>query len=411
MALSGMTAPSRGKWLTLIGIGEDGVEALSPAARKLLAQAQLVVGGARHLALAGPLTSETMTWPSPLAGAIPAILARRGSPVCVLASGDPFFYGVGTLLSAHVTPQELQCFPAPSAFSLAAARLNWTLQDCSLVSLHGRDFARIIPALQPSTKILCISWDETTPPRLAKLLCERGLGRSRIAVLEAIGGPRERMRECTAEDFDMQEIVALNVVALELPAMAPSLFLSRTSGLSDSWYESDGQLTKREVRAITLSSLAPRRGELLWDVGAGSGSIAIEWLLADPANHAIAIEMRQDRANVIKRNAENLGVPQIEIVIGRAPEAFAKLPQPQAIFIGGGASSKALLDAAFAALPAGGRLVANAVTLDSERELLGRHKLQGGDLTRIEISRAGELGSFQAWRPALPITQWSVTKR
>jgi precorrin-6Y C5,15-methyltransferase (decarboxylating) len=411
MALSGMTAPSRGKWLTLIGIGEDGVEALSPAARKLLAQAQLVVGGARHLALAGPLTSETMTWPSPLAGAIPAILARRGSPVCVLASGDPFFYGVGTLLSAHVTPQELQCFPAPSAFSLAAARLNWTLQDCSLVSLHGRDFARIIPALQPSAKILCLSWDETTPPRLAKLLCERGLGQSRIVVLEAIGGPRERMRECTAEDFDMQEIVALNVVALELPAMAPLLFLSRTSGLSDSWYESDGQLTKREVRAITLSSLAPRRGELLWDVGAGSGSIAIEWLLADSANGAIAIEMRQDRANVIRRNAENLGVPQIEIVIGRAPAAFANLPQPQAIFIGGGASSKALLDAAFAALPAGGRLVADAVTLDSERELLGRHKLQGGDLTRIEISRASELGSFQAWRPALPITQWSVKKR
>ena len=190
-----MTSPSCGKWLSLIGIGEDGIEALSPAARTLLAQAQLIVGGARHLALAGPLAAKTMTWPSPIASAIPQILARRGSPVCVLASGDPFFYGVGSLLSAHIGPDEMQCLPAPSAFSLAAARLNWSLQECRLISLHGREFERIIPALQPRAKILCLSWDETTPPRLAKLLCERGLGQSRITVMEAMGGPRERVRD------------------------------------------------------------------------------------------------------------------------------------------------------------------------------------------------------------------------
>jgi precorrin-6Y C5,15-methyltransferase (decarboxylating) len=406
-----MTAPSHEKWLSLIGIGEDGIEGLTPAVRKLLAQAQLVVGGARHFALAGPLTAKTMTWPSPLADAIPKILARRGSRVCVLASGDPFFYGVGTLLGAHVGPQEMQCFPAPSAFSLAAARLHWSLQDCCLMSLHGRGFERIIPALQPYAKILCLSWDETTPPRLAKLLCERGFGQSRIVVMEAIGGMRERTRAATAEAFRMEGIDPLNIVALEIAATAKSRILPVASGLADSWFETDGQLTKREVRAVTLSSLAPRRGELLWDVGAGSGSIAIEWLLSDPANRAIAIEAREDRAHLIRRNADNHGVPHIEIVTRRAPEAFANLPQPQAILIGGGASDANLLDAAYAALSPGGRLVVNAVTLEAEAELIRRFKAVGGDLIRIAIARANPLGSYQAWRPALPVTQWSVTKR
>ncbi|MGA7384122.1 MAG: precorrin-6y C5,15-methyltransferase (decarboxylating) subunit CbiE [Methylocella sp.] len=406
-----MTAPSREKWLSLIGIGEDGVEALSPAARTLLAQAHLVVGGARHLALAGPLAAETMTWPSPLADAIPKILARRGSPVCVLASGDPFFYGIGTVLTAHVGPQEMQCFPAPSAFSLAAARLHWSLQDCCLMSLHGREFERIIPALQPHAKILCLSWDETTPPRLAKLLCERGLGQSRLAVMEAMGGPRERVRATTAEAFRMEGIDPLNIAALEIAATAHSRILPISRGLADSWFETDGQLTKREVRAVTLSSLAPSRGALLWDVGAGSGSIAIEWLLSDPTNRAIAIEARADRASLIRRNAQNLGVPHIEIITGTAPEAFATLPRPQAIFVGGGASDTSLLDAVYDILPVGGRLVVNAVTLEAEAELIRRYKAQGGDLVRIEIARANPLGSFDAWRPALPVTQWSVTKR
>jgi precorrin-6Y C5,15-methyltransferase (decarboxylating) len=228
---------------------------------------------------------------------------------------------------------------------------------------------------------------------------------------EAMGGPRERMRETLASNFDLGEIAPLNVVALEIPLRNSVQFLPRANGLADSWFTTDGQFTKREVRAITLSSLAPMRGELLWDVGAGSGSIAIEWLLSDPANRAIAIEAREDRTSLIKRNAENLGVPHIETVTGKAPEAFANLPQPQAIFVGGGASNKALLDKAYAALPEGGRLVVNAVTLEAEAELIRRFKMQGGDLTRVEISRAKSLGSLEAWRPALPVTQWSVTKR
>jgi len=405
-----MTSPSCGKWLSLIGIGEDGAEALSPAARTLLVQAQLIVGGARHLALAGPLAAKTMTWPSPMAAAIPEILARRGSPVCVLASGDPFFYGVGSLLSAHVRPEEMQCLPAPSAFSLAAARLKWSLQECCLVSLHGREFERIIPALQPHAKILCLSWDETTPPRLAKLLCDKGLGPSRIIVMEAMGGPRERLRESTAQAFGVEGIDPLNLVAIEIAATAQSQILPVASGLADSWFETDGQLTKREVRAVALSSLAPRRGELLWDVGAGSGSVAIEWLLCHPANRAIAIESRADRASRITRNALSLGVPQLEIITGKAPEAFANLPQPQAIFVGGGGGDTKLLDSAYAALPSGGRLVVNAVTIETEAELISRFKALGGGLLRIEIAHADPLGSFHGWRPALPVTQWSVTK-
>jgi precorrin-6Y C5,15-methyltransferase (decarboxylating) len=397
-------------WLSLIGIGEDGADGLIPAARKRLAQARFVVGGARHLALAGQFQAETMVWPSPIEDALPRILARRGEPVCVLASGDPFFYGIGTLLAAHVGREEMICVPAPSAFSLAAARLHWSQQDATLISLHGRDFERIIPALQPGARLLCLSWDETTPPRIAKLLRERGLGRSTLTVLEALGGPAERLRAAPADAFDLDGINPLNLVAVEIAPGPRSSFIPLGAGRDDALFENDGQLTKRHVRAITLASLAPRRGELLWDVGAGSGSIAIEWLLLDPANRAIAIEPRPDRAERILRNARNLGALRLKVVGHAAPGAFAGLPQPDAIFVGGGASDPALLDAAFAALPAGGRLVVNAVTLEAEAELIARFKAKGGDLTRIGIEHADPLGPFHGWRPALPITQWAVTK-
>lgn len=398
------------KWLSLIGIGEDGLEGLTPAAKDSLAQACLVVGGKRHLALAGPLRAETMAWPSPLTDALPAILEHRGRPVAILASGDPFFFGVGSLLAAHVAHGEIRCFPAPSAFSLAAARLCWALQDCALVSLHGRGLETILRALQPGAKILCLSWDETTPPRLSELLCERGLGRSRMTVLEAMGGPRERMRTCVADEFALADIDPLNVVAVEVVAGERTRILPIASGLADTWFETDGQLTKREIRAVTLSALAPLRGELLWDVGAGSGSIAIEWLSCDPANRAIAIEARADRAERIRGNALALGVPRIEIVVDRAPAAFAGLPRPDAIFVGGGASDDGLLDTAFAALRPGGRLVVNAVTCETEAVLIQRHAEHGGELLRLAVSRAQKIGSFQTFRPALPVTQWSVVK-
>ena len=401
---------TRHPWLSIIGIGEDGRDGLSLAARERLAQARLVVGGKRHLALAGPLAAETMAWPSPLAEALPAILARRGEPVCVLASGDPFFHGVGTLLASAVPPDEFVCLPAPSSLSLAAARLGWSLQDASLVSLHGRDLRRVIPHLQPRARILCLTWDATTPGLLAALLRERGFGTSTLTVLESLGGPRERVRVATAEDAAFADVDALNVVALDIEAGPGARVIPRAPGLPDDWFEHDGQITKREVRAMTLAALRPFRGAHLWDIGAGSGSVAIEWALLDPANRATAIEADPARAERIARNAGALGVPDLTVVTGRAPEALAGLAAPDAIFIGGGVGDGALLEAALAALPAAGRLVVNAVTLETQALLMARHATVGGDLTQIAVARADQVGRMHGWRPAMPVTQWAVSK-
>ncbi len=398
-------------WLTIIGIGEDGRDGLPLAARTALAQARLVVGGRRHLSLAAPLAAETMAWPSPLADAVPAILARRGEPVCVLASGDPFFHGVGTLLAAHVPAGEFTCLPAPSSLSLAAARLGWTRQDCAEVSLHGRDLRRVIPHLQPRAKVLCLTWDGTTPALLAALLRKRGLGGSTIHVLRSLGGPREAVASATAAHFDMVDVDALNVVALDVVAEPGARTIPLAPGLPDEWFEHDGQITKRAVRATTLAALRPFRGAHLWDVGSGSGSVAIEWCLLDPANRATAIEVRADRAARAARNAGSLGVPDLAVVTGRAPEALAGLPAPDAVFIGGGlGGGTGILDAAWTALPRGGRLVVNAVTLETQALLIGMHARRGGDLTTIAVSHAEPVGGFHGWRPAMPVTQWAVDK-
>lgn len=395
-------------WLSIVGIGEDGRDGLSLAARALIAQAGLVVGGRRHLALAAPIAADTLAWPSPLTDALPKILERRGSPTCVLASGDPFHYGIGALLAAHVSPDEFICLAAPSSFSLAAARLGWSLQDCRLVSLHGRDARRIIPHLQPRRRILALSWDATTPGIVAGLLRERGCGGSRLHVLEALGGPRERRRAAKAQTFDLDGIDPLNILAVEVEADVDAPLLPLTSGLPDDLFEHDGQITKREVRAMTLAALAPVRGAHLWDVGAGSGSVAVEWALLEPANRASAIEARPDRAARIARNAAALGVPDLAVVQGRAPEALAGLAPPDAIFVGGG-GEPAVFDAALAALKKpGGRLVANAVTIETQALLIDLFRRHGGTLTQIAIAHADPVGRFHGWRPAMPVTQWAL---
>jgi precorrin-6Y C5,15-methyltransferase (decarboxylating) len=402
---------ARHRWLAIVGIGEDGLDGLSPAARALVSQAVLVVGGARHLALAAAAVhGEALAWPSPLADAIPAILARRDQPVCVLASGDPFFYGIGNTLMRLVEPEELLCLPAPSAFSLAAARLGWPLQDCSMVSLHGRSFERIVPHLQPCARIIALSWDGTTPQRLARELVDRGLGASRLVVLEAMGGPAERITDATAQTFDAHDIAALNTVAIEVLAGRDARILPLAAGLPDALFETDGQITKREIRAVTLSALAPRRGELLWDIGAGSGSVGIEWMLHHPMNRTIAIEPRSDRAARVARNAMALGVPDLDVVCGEAPAALAGLAMPDAVFVGGGATDAGVLDTAWAALRPGGRFVANAVTLETQAVLLDRFARHGGEMVTIAVSRADKIGPMHGWRAAMPLTQWSVTK-
>ena len=399
------------RWLSIVGIGEDGIDGLSPVARALIGAAEIVFGGRRHLSLAAPLIrGAARPWPSPFDGAASEVLHYRGRQICVLASGDPFHYGVGSVLARTIDAREMIVVPAPSAFSLAAARLGWPLQPTVLLSVHGRRLDLVRPHLQPGARILVFTSDGDGPAALARLLTQSGFGASRLSVLETLGGPRERIRTTTAAAYDFDTVDALNTLAIEVEASPDARVIARVSGLADDLFEHDGQITKREVRAITLSSLAPRRGELLWDVGAGAGSVAIEWMLADPSMRAIAIEQRADRAARIGHNAAAFGVPGLEIVEDAAPAAFAGLAPPDAIFIGGGACEAALLDNAIAALRSDGRLVVNAVTLSTEALLIDRHAALGGELTRIAITRAGSVGEKSGWRPAMPVTQWAWTK-
>jgi len=394
-----------------VGIGEDGIDGLTATARGLVSAAEIVFGGKRHLALAGPLVrGAARPWPSPFDRAVEEVVAQRGRQVCVLASGDPYLHGVGSLLARHVDAAETVVVPAPSAFSLAAARLGWALPETAQVSLHGRAIDRIRPHLQPGAKVLALTSDGDGPAALARLLADSGFGASKLTVLEALGGPRERVRTMSAAAFDLDDIDPLNVVGLELVAAADARVLARASGLADALYEHDGQLTKREIRAVTLSALAPRRGELLWDIGAGAGSVAIEWMLADPSLAAIAVEARPERVARIRRNAGAFGVPALDVIEGVAPAALENLPPPHAVFIGGGVSDPGVIESAVTALRMGGRLVANAVTLESEALLLARHALLGGELTRLSVARAEAVGGMTGWRPALPVTQWAWIK-
>lgn len=399
------------RWLSIIGVGEDGVDGLSLTARRLVSEADLVVGGARHLALVEPLINgETLIWPSPIEAAFPAILARRGHPVAVLASGDPFNFGIGKQLAAIVEPAEILAIPQPSAFSLAAARLGWALQDVASISLHGRPLETLIPHLHTGRRIIALSWDGTTPQRVQELLLERGFSDARLTILERMGGQGERTTSGKVSELSLGDIAPLNTIAIEIGSGPASSTIPLASGLDDDQFENDGQLTKREIRALTLSSLAPRHGELLWDVGLGAGSIAIEWLLRDPSLRAIGIEAREDRAERARRNARTLGVPRLEIVQKAAPDGFAGLPSPDAVFIGGGLTDDGVFDAAWSALKRRGRLVANAVTLESEARLAALAASYGGELVRLAVQKATPIGSLTGWRSAMPVTQWRVNK-
>jgi precorrin-6Y C5,15-methyltransferase (decarboxylating) len=404
-------APQNAPWLAILGIGEDGVEGLGETARTLLRHAEFIIGGARHLSLAAPLiTGESAPWPTPLSDAIPEILARRGRPVAVLTSGDPFCYGAGSLVARHIAPSEWICLPAPSAAALARARLGWSAQDTALTSLCGRPIEPLAPLLQPGRRILVLSADDKTPAKLAAYLDDRGFGLSRLTVLEALGGANERVREAIAADFVLSDIHPLNLVGIEIVAGPNAKIIPLSCGLPDSFFENDGQLTKREIRAVTLSALAPCAGERLWDVGGGSGSISIEWMLRHPDNRAIMLEPHAGRAASAARNACALGVPGLDIVGGRAPEALRGLAAPDAVFLGGGAGDPEVIRAAWAALRSGGRLVANAVTVETEVVLARAEAEFGGTLTRLSVERLEPIGSLQGFKPARTVTQWAVVK-
>jgi len=401
-------------WLSVIGIGDDGLAGLSPSARNLVETTATLVGGARHLAMVSGGGAERLLWRQPLADTIAEIKARRGARVAVLASGDPLWYGVATVLLRHFRREEMTILPQPSAFSLAAARLGWAVAECAALSLHGRPLDSLRLHLAPGRRCLVLSEDRTTPRLVAGLLAATGWGPSRIAVFEHLGGPREAVRHGTAQDWGEHEGADLNTIALECEMAPGTRALSRLAGLPDDAFEHDGQLTKREIRAVTLARLAPLPGETLWDIGAGSGSIAIEWLRAMPGGAAVAIEQNPARAATIARNAASLGVPGLRIIADAAPHALGKIPPelapPDAIFVGGGIGEPGLLEALWAELRPGGRLVANVVSLEGERAILDWQARHGGELARIALSRSEPLGGHHAWRPLLPVTQFAATK-
>jgi len=402
-----VTAP----WLTIVGIGEGGLSGLSAAAKDAISGAEIVFGGVRHLELAkAAIRGEARQWLSPFSAATDAVIAEKGRDVCVLASGDPFHYGVGATLSRLVDPAQMRTIPHASAFSLAAARLGWPLQDVISLSLHGRPIDLIRRHLHAGSRILALTSDEHGPAAIAELLTQAGFGRSIITVMEALDGVDERIQSQMAELFALSGINPLNICAITVVPLPGARVLPLTPGLDDGLFEHDGQITKRDIRALTSSALAPRRHETLWDIGAGSGSIGIEWMLADPSLRTIAIEPHAERAARIARNACNFGVPNLRVVEGKAPEALTGLEPPHAIFVGGGGSDPGVMETALTALRPNGRLVANAVTLEMEQVLLELHAKHGGELKRIAVSQAEALGSMTGWRPAMPITQWRWTK-
>lgn len=396
-------------WLTVVGIGENGFNGLGKNARHALLNASRIIGGQRQLdLLPACIRGERQLWPSPFT--LEPVLARRGEPVCVLASGDPMFFGVGASLVRQIPCDEMLILPTPSSCSLAAARMGWPLQDVVTLSVVARPVAALSAQLFSGVRLLVLSNDGSSPAAVATLLRERGFGRSRLTVLEHLGGEAERRIEGIASDWTDPAIADLNLIAIDCIAEPNAPRLSRLAGLPDSAFQHDGQLTKRDVRAITLARLAPIAGELLWDVGAGSGSIGIEWMRAHPSCRALAIEADEGRQQLIELNRDALGVPGLQLIRGRAPQALEGLERPDAIFIGGGVTREGVLDTCWTALKPGGRLIANAVTLQSEMTLMAWRERHGGELTRIHIAQAQPLGDFDTWRQALPITLLDMMK-
>ncbi|WP_346828912.1 precorrin-6y C5,15-methyltransferase (decarboxylating) subunit CbiE [Pseudomonas abietaniphila] len=396
-------------WLTVVGIGEDGYKGLGKNARHALLGAHQVFGSSRQLDLLPPcIQAERRQWSSPFS--LQPVLEQHGEPVCVIASGDPMLFGVGVSLSRHVPIDQMRVIPAPSSYSLAAARLGWALQDVVTLSVVARPLAALNAQLHNGLRLLVLSNDGSSPAAIAALLRERGFGPSHMTVLEHLGGASERRIDGVANEWSNPEIAALNLVAIDCRAEPNTLRLSPLGGLPDDAFRHDGQLTKRDVRAITLARLAPVPGELLWDVGAGCGSIGIEWMRAHPTCRAVAIESNEDRQQLIEFNRDALGVPGLQLVRGRAPDALEGLEPPDAIFIGGGVTRAGVLDSCWQQLRSGGRLIANAVTLQSEAMLVNWREQHGGDLTRIHLAHAKPLGEFDTWRQALPITLLEAIK-
>lgn len=399
--------------IIVVGIGADGWEGLSPAQRGRIEQAEVVLGGRRHLDLLPDLPGQRREpWPSPLREGLPALLGSLGAAdVVALASGDPLVSGIASTLVDVVGADQVEVVPALSSVTLARAAMRWPAESHATVSVVGRDVALVRRELAPGRRILVLSSDEHTPAALARLLNDVGYGASAVSVLGDLGGPGEslvRFTDAGSLDAAGADLPRLNVAAIECAGPALGGWVA---GLPDDAFEHDGQLTKRDLRASALARLAPVPGERLWDVGAGAGSVGIEWLRAHPSCTAIAVEADAERAARIARNAGRLGVPGLEVVGGRAPEALAGLARPDAVFVGGGATRTGVVDACLEALGPGGRLVVHGVTLETEQLLARLYGAHGGELTRISVETAAPVGTFTGWTPARSVTQWALTLR
>jgi len=399
------------RWLSVVGIGEDGLDGLAPAARALIDNADVLVGGVRHLDLAPDDGRERLSWPrGALTDLIPQLKERSDRGVCVLATGDPMFYGIGVTLARFIAADEMTVVPAPSAYALACARLGWAMAGVETLTLHGRPPALVQSFIQPGARLLILSDGAETPGAVAAILRERGYDDSQLTVLEHMGGARERIVAGLARDWAMSDIAPFNTLAVECVAGAGAVLLPRVPGLPDDAYRSDGQLTKREVRATTLAALGPVPGQHLWDVGAGAGSVAIEWMRVHPTCTAAAVEREPNRARTISDNATALGTPRLDVISGEAPAALEGLGAPDAVFVGGGVTTPGLVETCWRALSTGGRLVANAITVEGESALYHWHEKIGGALVRIAVSRAEPVGGFAGWRALAPVTQLAAVK-
>ena len=398
------------RWLTIVGMGEDGWEGLSPRARLAVQAADVIVGSTRLLGFVPTGAAEVHVWPQPFSAVVDRIKPLSGRRTVVLATGDPLNYGVARKLMEFIPFAEMEIVPHFSAFSLAAARVGWSLPDCDTLTLHGRDAAHIEPFIQPDVRLLVLTADRTTIPEVARRLVARGFGSSAITVLENMGGERERQSSFIAEAVPAGDFSDLNTLAVHCVASPGAKVYSRLAGLPDDAFVHDGQLTKREVRAATLAALAPSPDRLLWDVGAGCGSVSIEWMRAARGCRSIAFEQDADRLAMIATNCDRLGTPRLKLVPGEAPATYAGQPAPDAVFIGGGIWLPGVFDGAWAALKPGGNLVANGVTLEGEMHLYDLHEKHGGDIVRMDVSTLTNVGRLRALRPRMAVTQWRAQK-
>ena len=396
-------------WLHIVGIGEDGLDGLVPAARAVVQSAEVIIGGDRHHNLAGIVNADRLKWPSPFDELITQLRALKGKRVVVLATGDPLWFSVGARIGRSISPSEITYHPQISAFQLASARMGWSMADVETLTVHGRPVEQMISFIQPDQRLLILTTGDKTPGQIAKFLVDRGYGASQMTVLAAMGGEGEKRFDGIAESWG-HSVPAFNTLAINCIAAPDAALLPRTPGLPDELFEHDGTMTKREVRAVTIAKLMPMRGALLWDIGSGCGSVAIEWMRAARYTQAIGIEPRADRRSMAGQNAMALGTPKLELVDGTAPAALQGLALPDAIFVGGGLTD-GVFDMAWRALKPLGRFVSNAVTLESEEILLGLHNKYGGELVRLAVTRAEPVGPYRGWRPSMPVTQWSLIKR